>query len=31
VFVCTPGHRLAGLEMPQIRTIVERGMLWARR
>jgi type 1 glutamine amidotransferase len=31
VFVCTPGHQLADLEVPQVRTIVERGMLWASR
>ncbi|WBQ03129.1 ThuA domain-containing protein [Kribbella sp. CA-293567] len=29
VFVCTPGHTVADLETPQIRTIVERGLLWA--
>ncbi|MDM7832391.1 ThuA domain-containing protein [Cellulomonas edaphi] len=31
VFVATPGHQLADLEVPQVRTIVERGMLWAAR
>ncbi|GEL95544.1 ThuA domain-containing protein [Cellulomonas composti] len=31
VFVCTPGHQLADLELPQIRTIIERGLLWAAR
>jgi type 1 glutamine amidotransferase len=31
VFVCTPGHQLADLEVPEVRTIVERGMLWASR
>lgn len=31
VFACTPGHRAATLESPEIRTIVERGLLWASR
>lgn len=31
VFVCTPGHHLADLETPAIRTIIERGLLWAAR
>ncbi len=31
VFVCTPGHHPADLEVPGIRTIVERGLLWASR
>ncbi len=31
VFVCTPGHQTADLEIPEIRAIVERGMLWATR
>jgi type 1 glutamine amidotransferase len=31
VFVCTPGHQLADLETPEIRTLIERGMLWASR
>jgi type 1 glutamine amidotransferase len=31
VFVCTPGHRVEVLEDPNVRTIVERGMLWASR
>lgn len=31
VFVCTPGHQTADLEVPAIRTIIERGMLWATR
>lgn len=31
VFVCTVGHNLADLEIPEIRTIIERGMLWASR
>ena len=31
VFVCTPGHRTEVLEHPSVRTIVERGLLWASR
>lgn len=31
VFVATPGHTPAVLEQPDVRTIVERGMLWAAR
>ena len=31
VFVCTPGHQLADLETPAIRTIIERGLVWAAR
>jgi uncharacterized protein len=31
VFVATPGHSLDVLELPQVRTIIERGMLWASR
>lgn len=31
VFVATPGHQVADLELPQLRTIIERGMLWASR
>lgn len=31
VFVCTAGHKLDVLEVPQVRTIVERGLLWASR
>lgn len=31
VFVCAPGHQLADLEVPQVRTMIERGMLWASR
>ena len=31
VFVATPGHRVEVLEQPQVRTIVERGLLWAAR
>ncbi|TWD82919.1 hypothetical protein FB561_4069 [Kribbella amoyensis] len=29
IFVCTPGHKLDDLETPQVRTIIERGLLWA--
>ncbi|MBR7833318.1 ThuA domain-containing protein [Actinospica durhamensis] len=31
VFACSPGHHVPTLEIPEIRTIVERGMLWASR
>lgn len=31
VFVCTPGHSLEDLDTPQVRTIIERGLLWASR
>ncbi|MBD8080153.1 ThuA domain-containing protein [Cellulosimicrobium arenosum] len=31
VFVSTTGHQLADLENPSVRTIVERGLLWAAR
>lgn len=31
IFVCAPGHRLADLEVPAVRTIIERGLLWASR
>ena len=31
VFVSTPGHQLADLEVPQVRAIIERGLLWAAR
>ncbi|MBI4944410.1 MAG: ThuA domain-containing protein [Actinobacteria bacterium] len=31
LFVCTPGHRVEVLENPSVRTLVERGMLWAAR
>ncbi len=31
VFVCTPGHHVEVLEDPNVRTIVERGLLWASR
>jgi type 1 glutamine amidotransferase len=31
IFVCTAGHKLDVLDVPQVRTIVERGLLWASR
>jgi type 1 glutamine amidotransferase len=31
IFVCTAGHRLEILDDPNVRTIVERGLLWAAR
>jgi len=31
VFVCTAGHKLDVLDVPSVRTIVERGLLWASR
>ena len=31
VFVATPGHGLDVLDDPRVRTIAERGMLWASR
>lgn len=31
VFVATPGHQVADLELRPLRTIIERGMLWASR
>jgi len=31
VFVCTVGHRTADLNVPSVRTIIERGMMWASR
>ncbi|MFC7406269.1 ThuA domain-containing protein [Georgenia alba] len=31
IFACTPGHRVEILENPNVRTIIERGMLWASR
>lgn len=31
VFVSTPGHRVEVLEVPEVRQIIERGMLWASR
>ncbi|MFC3688563.1 ThuA domain-containing protein [Aquipuribacter hungaricus] len=31
VFVCTPGHDLETLDNPNVRTLVERGLLWASR
>ena len=31
VFVCTAGHKLDDLDVPEVRTIIERGLLWASR
>ena len=31
VFVCTPGHELDVLRNPDVRMIIERGLLWAAR
>jgi type 1 glutamine amidotransferase len=31
IFVCTPGHRVEILQDANVRTIIERGMLWASR
>ncbi|MGP5265982.1 ThuA domain-containing protein [Brachybacterium alimentarium] len=31
IFVSTPGHRVEVLEDPNVRTVIERGMLWAAR
>jgi uncharacterized protein len=31
IFVATPGHSLDILENPNVRTIIERGLLWASR
>lgn len=31
VFCCTVGHKLDDLDNPQVRTIIERGILWASR
>ena len=31
IFVATPGHRVEVLEDPNVRTIIERGMVWATR
>jgi type 1 glutamine amidotransferase len=31
IFVCTPGHRVEILQDSNVRTIIERGMLWASR
>ncbi|MCI0581855.1 MAG: ThuA domain-containing protein [Chloroflexi bacterium] len=31
VFVCTVGHALEDLAVPEIRTIIERGLVWASR
>ena len=31
IFVCAPGHKLDIVQEPPVRTIIERGMLWAAR
>jgi type 1 glutamine amidotransferase len=31
IFVCTPGHRVEVLRDPNVRTLIERGLLWASR
>jgi type 1 glutamine amidotransferase len=31
VFVSTMGHKLEDLDLPQVRTLTERGLLWASR
>ncbi|HEY6738193.1 MAG TPA: ThuA domain-containing protein [Actinopolymorphaceae bacterium] len=31
VFVCTVGHKLDDLDTPEVRTIIEKGLLWASR
>ena len=31
IFVSTPGHRVEVLDDPNVRTIIERGLLWASR
>lgn len=31
VFVCTVGHKQEDLDVPEIRTIIERGLMWASR
>lgn len=31
IFICTPGHRVEVLEDPNVKTIIERGLLWASR
>lgn len=31
IFVCTAGHRVEVLDHPSVRTIIERGLLWASR
>ncbi len=31
IFACTPGHRVEILQNPNVRAIIERGMLWASR
>ena len=31
IFVCTPGHHVDVLEVPQVNTMIKRGLLWASR
>jgi type 1 glutamine amidotransferase len=31
IFVCAPGHQLSDLESSDLRTVIERGLLWASR
>jgi type 1 glutamine amidotransferase len=31
IFICTPGHRVEILEVPQVNTMIRRGLLWASR
>jgi type 1 glutamine amidotransferase len=31
VFVCTLGHQVSDFDVPQTRTMIERGMSWAAR
>ena len=31
VFVSTIGHKLEDLDLPEVRTLTERGLLWAAR
>jgi type 1 glutamine amidotransferase len=31
VFVSTMGHKLEDLDIPEVRTLIQRGLLWASR
>jgi type 1 glutamine amidotransferase len=31
IFVCTPGHRVEILQVPEVNTMIKRGLLWASR
>lgn len=31
IFVCTPGHRVEVLQVPEVNTLIKRGLLWASR